>query len=251
MRQNLGDAIGESENAFVPLGQTGTYGTGDALINFPVPNLPINDNPTNIAESNVTCPNPFFGNGASGSGNGFNSLSFTFDVLTDPVILDFSFFADPYMKVEVDNSDGTALPGSDATASLSMSITISDEFGNQFFGWAPDGNPGGIDNGSEISDPFDLNRELFASLAGPGPKVYDPTGDATFGGGFLGLGGFFQAQSNPLGLGRYTLSATMDESVTTNILNETTVIPEPGTLFLLGAGLIALAGIGRKKKIKT
>lgn len=152
----------------------------------------------------------------TGDANVSNATEFVFEFMLGgagdiDVRMDFMAFAELYVKLDQDSDK--------AFASYDWSLTIEDVLtGVIVFDWTPNGSP----TGSELADAFDLSDErsvLNTGTAGTGP-----------------LGGFF---SNVVTLTRGTdlrLSINADSSITTRIEE----VPEPGALFLMGAGLLGL-----------
>lgn len=226
------------------------YSVGQAEIvsnqNFPTNTVGIQA--VNKAESNVVAP-PTTTAGAEG--HNFSTTAVTFNV-TLPVgtVITFKANAAPYMDVNVSTSGGSivGLPTTVAQAALSAVLTIS--LGNQeVFRWAPDGSAGGITGGSEDLDPFTLNNTI-SQKTGAGDTPYDPT---TLGGAIVGafnptpvvpVANLFQAHTNSLAAGEYTVTLQMTESTAVTAAT----VPEPGTLLLVGAGLLSLVAISRRKR---
>lgn len=234
-----GSTLLRSNNSFTPLAQTGTYSNADALI-VGQQNRAASTRlkAVTIAEGRLA------GVGSTtSSANGTNSSAtqyqIVFNVAPAGGALTLDFNADPYLKVVLGPGTNS---GSKAEASLSMSIAIKDSEGNTVFSWAPNGAPGGIVGGTEVADEADLNLSISQPL--PGSTLFDPTGDASFGSGLTLLSNHFNAVTNTLAQGAYTLTFAMasDHALINNV-------PEPATLLLMGVGLMGLSFGQRRKKI--
>jgi len=151
-----------------------------------------------------------------GSGSSINTMIGSFSV-SGPTTVSFGFDATPYMLSQI-TAGGLA-----SAANMSMTVTISDLITNQtVFSWAPNGN---LDVG-ETADQFNLNGGV--GRVNTGSSFFNP-----------GLGHF--ASGANLASGVYNLNITMKNSVFVS------AVPVPTAAWLLGSGLIGLAGIARRK----
>ena len=146
--------------------------------------------------------------------------------------IDFSFMADPYLRVALDiAATGTAM------ASLGFEITLTDnKTGKVIFAWAPDGNSGGISGGLELADSENLNKSLNAFLPGDDFVFSGPYGFDVF--------SSFRAFTDALAPGTYTLVLSMPEHTDVS----SAAVPEPATLALLSLAFGVSGLAGRKKK---
>ncbi len=197
----------------------------------------------NFAEAKLI--NTSTANGSAGNSS-IQSIEFTVD--TAGGFFNFNFNAAPYLRAFL--TAGSVLPSS-ALAALSMSINIVGDQGNTdaasrglVFNWAPDGivvpvtvaNPSNILGGVETKDFFTLNTSVTATTLAPAPLDYNPTQCA--------VGPCFAAYTNNLLAGAYTLNVVMNEQ--DNVL----LVPEPGSIMLLGIGLAALGGFTRRRSMR-
>lgn len=150
-----------------------------------------------------------------GAGFGTNTMVGFFST-GGATTVNFGFDAKPYLE-----SQTTA--GGVGSANINMTVTIRDSANQTVFSWAPNG----IVTAGEIADPFNLNYGL--GTVGVNSAVYNP-----------GMGYF--AASTTLGTsGFYSLNITMKDSVFVS------AVPVPAAVWLLGSGLVGLAGIARRK----
>lgn len=113
------------------------------------------------------------------------------------------------------------------------------------FNWAPDGAIGSVLGGTEHTDAFTLNTSLTALTGNAGPLLYDPLNCTA---GSI-AGGCFNATTDPLAVGRYSLNMSMRENV--NLRSAVAPLPEPATYAMLLAGLGVLGFAGRRKIVKN
>lgn len=234
-----------ANNAMTAQGQGGNYAYGDAQVGStslqqaslldPVELTGTLTQAWNIAEGYVASTGTADASGLNGSVTGFNSTI----NLQEATAFTFSFEADPYMYVELSpDAVGTA------NANLDVTFTITSG-GTTVFEWTPDGAVGGITNGIESDDPFDLNGSI--EVGNPGESAeFDPCGNGAPTGvidrGCTG-DNFFSATTGLLAPGRYTISLDMVENV--DIRTASTAVPAPGILALFG---LALAGLGISRR---
>ena len=172
----------------------------------------------NLAETRLSA-------GTTGGASGTNQKGSTIQ-LNGAQTVTFSFTADPYLQVGVDQAGETAF----ADLQVTISLTLG---GGQAFLWTPDlltGNDFGV---ATQTNPFSLNQTL---------DISSPAGNQTVNPG----PGNFTATSGTLAGGTYTLNISLSETVR-GIAGPATVVPEPSALLLLIAGLAGLAGVSARR----
>jgi len=169
---------------------------------------------------------------ATGSANSRQTLGtdFSLSVASGGLLVDLTFDAEAFMRVALGQ------PGQTAFAARSWGVTLSplgDPLAGDLLKWNPNGSlTSGLEGTcvglglcSELADSFSLNREATLQVTGDseltnasapfGVRVFIPNGD-------------------------YTISLR-------HITNaDASVVPEPGSLALLGLGLAGLVGVGRR-----
>lgn len=156
-----------------------------------------------------------------------------------PGSVHFQFDANPFIQAFLTNS---ASP-SQAQGNVTMSLSITDNNNITVFSWSPDGRTTGATTGGFISaNGFSLNTTVTALPGNEGPLTYQPLSCTVNNPSpcFDFDGTAFLPSS-----GKYTLNLSM--STTVNL--QTTQIPEPGSVLLLGIGMAALATTTRKGRV--
>lgn len=197
----------------------------------------------NKAESNINPPN------STADANGTNNsttLILSTIVLDSVNTLTFDFWSNAYMQALV---TADAAIGSTATATLVANVTITPfAGGDPVFSWSPNGAPGGITGGTELLDPFNLNTNVNALLPGQ-TQTFDQSQAGVANVGILNLNPAtfpndeFKAVTNSLAAGTYNVVLTLKETSNVQI-----AVPEPGTILLIGAGLLAIVAIAALRR---
>lgn len=239
--------VTKGQNAFSPQGPgpqgnpIQSYSRADAQIvstQFPSGS---STHAVNVAEAHIAFASPA-GTGATALGRNGSTTAITFS--TGAGVVNFDFFAEPYMQTSI-SSVGSG-PASSATAGLVVVFSITNSTGAIVFNWSPDGVAGGILGGTESADPWSLNVNLPIALPTTS-GLYDPflcgaPSDAT---APRACRGHYAASTASLASGNYTLTVQMVESV--DLFKAPLVrIPVPDTLALLGLGLAGLGFVNRR-----
>ncbi|PLY48290.1 PEP-CTERM sorting domain-containing protein [Janthinobacterium sp. ROICE36] len=237
-------AVSKGENDFSRQGMGGSaYSRGEAqIISSQIPPFPPGSTSTNTANA-AEAFLPGMGSADASGRNGSTTAMAVNLVVGEPgATIAFNFQAAPFMQLYL---DATAGKGSSVTANMTLSFSIIDASGQIVFNWTPDGLIGsGILGGTELADGANLNTGYAQTpLTNGSLFTYDrigcgaPTGNGTG----TGCDGSFSALSDNLVAGNYTLVLDIKNSVDLIFAPQTTPIPAPGTLALLGLGLLGLA----------
>jgi len=194
---------------------------GDPIVGLSGDITAFGANASTVAEVLLT------GNGVGGGDSDLGLLTrFLLTSLVD-VDIRMDFFADLYMRAFI--SPTNAL-GSSATAKANLTFNITDAAtGDTVFEWSPNGLVGGIIGGTELADGGSLNRTMSALLPGDN-FVVDAAGSQ-----------FYSASTS-------LVAGTQYQFTIGHVVGaDGTQVPEPGTLLLLGAGVLGL-GVSRYRK---
>ena len=247
-------AVSKAGNNFTRQGMgTASYSRGDAqIISSQIPPFPAGATSThsvNVAEAFLFDTGSADASGRNGSNTG---LSVNLVVGAPGATILFNFRSAPFMQVYLDALAG---PGSASAANMSVSFTITNAVGQTVFNWSPDGIVGsGIAGGTESADAADLNISFSSNTLTAGNLLtYDPLGCGAPSGTGTGTscGGAFTALSNNLVAGNYTLTLNTVNSADLNIVPRVVQVSEPGTLPLLGLGLIGLCLHRRQRRARV
>lgn len=235
----LGDAAANyANNAFTFIGPSAAleFANSDSVIQEAQLAGDASTQSSQIAETELQT-----GQNASASAEIQSTTGFTFTfTLATPGSLVLDFDADPHMLAAIND----ATPGATflSQGNMTFTVTLSQDGGDDFVQWQPQGSPAtnnciaiGGPTCTEDNDDEDLNNQVGVSSHPNSAPFSTAVGFSDFGITITGL---------LAGDYTFTLNATTSTLVTRN------VVPEPGTLLLLGSGFAALGigGVRRKKK---
>lgn len=209
------------QNNFVPAPTPPviTYSRSDSLLTgapIVVPPIPLGANASTIGESSM------MGGAFGGSTSAIQlTSSFQFVLAHAANNVQIGFNANDYLRAW---TSAGSLPGTLASADEHWVLTLKDAAGATLVEWDPDG---GVGTGTHIgltenADSCTLNRTVSA-----GPN--QPNGPSSCSGAFLATVNFTLDANTPY-------SFAIGHSIQTQAVS----VPEPGTLGLLGAGLLAV-----------
>ena len=172
------------------------------------------------------------------------NLTWTLSVGSDGATLDLLFYADPDMRVAINDEPGLFSAQSNLNASFSLTKSTGEQVD-----WQPQGNDtnncnADIGTCTELYDDFDLNRNLSS---GVNPVDLNYNFEAATGSSQApGADGLYWIRITGLEAGDYSIALNLSTSV--NIRRD---VPEPGILALLGIGLAGIAATRVRRSRRT
>jgi len=171
-----------------------------------------------------------------GSASGFGKLD-----STNTSTVTVTVGAGTQLEVTFDVTPGLeastgSLIGEQATAAIASSVSITNAAGDTLFSFAPNGTGvGDVTGGTATSDPFTLNTTRSSTSGTPADNIYSP-----------GLG-TFTAITNALPAGDYNIVISQSSTISERIGLTRVTTPEPASLAILGASLMGLGVLRRKR----
>jgi hypothetical protein len=152
--------------------------------------------------------------------------------------VELSFLADRFVRAGL----GQAQRSASATTSFTVNVKQNN---NLIFSWSPNGGAGGLLCAvacAEFSDAFTLNSNIsIENQIADRTSANDGSNIDYVGQGMTQTGGFFEAEV-------FLASGFIYDVEIIGRVTSSTRIPEPGTIALLGLGLLGLGGVLRKKQ---
>ena len=181
-----------------------------------------------ISESNLVTGTKAFANTLVQSST---SLTMAFDIGATGTV-SIQFLANIDVQADVNGGDAGL-----AQANSSVTVELRDANNNVVARWTPDGNGGAL-------NPSNCGAGLTCTSTETGP---DLNNSISSGGGLASNtgSGFFKLDVTGLASGGYTLALASNTS--TQLIRSPTQVPVPGTLLLLGSGLLLGARATRRK----